>query len=196
MAMPPCFRQADLQKFYLSPLLSDVTIICDNRRMPAHKLILAMASEFFRSAFTGTFIESKSQVLVLYDDDSDTIADMLKYIYGLDPFEEKSAPLDIYHDLELFAVAGKYQLDGLLSDAVKSAKEKVETLLRYGSFPDLLRIIYEETPSHGGQIRDIFKEICREHLPDLMQKKEFKEIILELPELALDIIDVVSREEQ
>ena len=39
-------------------MLSDVVICFGDRKVHAHKLILSMASEYFRSAFTGNFVVS------------------------------------------------------------------------------------------------------------------------------------------
>lgn len=143
--------------------------------------------------------ESKSGELELFDDDEDALTGMLKYIYGQDPFQGRSDGvvtwLSIYYDVRLFEVAGKYQLDDLVRVASETVKEKLSSQWEHASFPRLLRTIYVEMPAHGGQLRDGVKEVCRKHIGALMQKKDFKEAMLELPDLMFDLLAVVGREQ-
>ncbi|KXT16673.1 hypothetical protein AC579_8034 [Pseudocercospora musae] len=118
--------------------------------------------------------ESWSNEIELKEDDPDVLAGMLRYIYGLDPFEAVT-----FSTLR----------------ATPSAKRKMEEKWNTPSFPGYVYSIHQQTAAHGGELRQIANDICRKHLPELMAKKEFKEVFLNTPELALAIMQVVARED-
>lgn len=203
---------ADLRGFHDSKHLSDITICFSGRKVRAHKVVLCLASDYFQMTFSGRFVvqpdirtrlkhrlirackESKSNEIELKEDDPDALAGMLRHIYGLDPFEAVADP-GIYFDFRLYDVAGKYLLPNLQEKATASAKKKLERKWNDTSFSDYVYSIYQQTAAHGGELRQIAKDICRKHLPELMAKKEFKKVLLDTPELSLAIMQVVARED-
>lgn len=119
---------------------------------------------------------------------------MLKYIYGQDPFQGRGEGPAIHYHFNLFAVAGKYQVDSLLGVAAEKAKEKLALQWEDACFSSLLHTIYVETPTHSGELREGAKEICQKHIKKLMkERQEFRELLLEVPELAFDIVDIMSK---
>ena len=84
----------------------------------------------------------------------------------------------------------------LLAKAVESAKQKLEVNWNLPSFTYYVCTIYQQTPSHGGELRNVVKDICRDHLAELLAKKEFKEVFLSIPELALSIMQRVAWEDK
>lgn len=58
-------------------------------------------------------------------------------------------------------------------------------------FSRLVFDIYEELPAHGGELRSVAKQVCQSHMGMLLAKEEFKEMVLEVPELALDLLKAV-----
>lgn len=63
-------------------------------------------------------------------------------------------------------------------------------------FPQLLYAIYEETPNHGGQLREVAKQVCCANVKKLMGMDNFREMLLKLPELPLEVMDVVVARQQ
>ncbi|XP_023228150.1 BTB/POZ domain-containing protein 6-B-like [Centruroides sculpturatus] len=92
---------------------SDVTFsfgeFSNEKKVKAHKLILAMRSDVFQAMFYGTMREERSDVLVT-DIDEHIFQIMLKYIYT-DQFEAK-LPEDI---ISTFYAAHKYHIPSLMN---------------------------------------------------------------------------------
>ncbi|EME84732.1 uncharacterized protein MYCFIDRAFT_41757 [Pseudocercospora fijiensis CIRAD86] len=193
-SLPHPLALADLKGFHDNKHLSDVTICFSGRKFRGHRIVLCLASDYFQMTFNGRFLESKSNEIELKEDDPDAVAGVLRYIYGLDPFEAVAAP-GIYFDFRLYETSGKYLLPRLQRKAAASAKKKLEEKWDTPSFPDYVYSIYQHTATHSGDLRDIAKTICRDHLPALMARKKFKEVLLEIPELSLDIMQLVAKQE-
>ncbi|KXT03677.1 hypothetical protein AC578_5172 [Pseudocercospora eumusae] len=114
------FKRETLQKQYNLPDLSDVVICFADRRIYAHKIILSMASDYFKAAFTDRFQEAYSKELKLYGDDQDALEWMFRWIYDVDLISSSDTPwesFELYSDL--WAVSSKYQLPGLMDHVVE-----------------------------------------------------------------------------
>merc|ERR1712142_797286 len=95
--------------------LADVDVVCSGRIFACHKAILGAKSPFFKAAFVHNMKEKATGKINIDGIDSDTVQDMLTYIYGgkIDNIEEKSA--------KLLAAADQYDIQPL--------KKKCEELL-------------------------------------------------------------------
>ncbi|KAF7189452.1 Kelch-like protein diablo [Pseudocercospora fuligena] len=284
-------RREMLQKQYNSPVLSDVIICFAGRQVHAHKVILSMASDYFKAAFTGRFQEAHSKELMLYGDDPDAVEWMLQWIYDIDLSKSSDSPWENFKLYSgLWAVSGKYQLPGLMDyvagvveqyframpmGTALSAKyeAQITTLVEEGQMEEYshrttccacrqkadqpyitsclhvycrnclqgtqalqdqttrrktgfyvcdecggeysqfvrcnteetehnmiddltfaLRCIYHEAPTHDGRLRRIAAASCRKHLPYLIAKPTFGNFLLEVPELAVDVMKVIGGE--
>ncbi|KAI4888997.1 hypothetical protein NFI96_019094 [Prochilodus magdalenae] len=63
------------------PKLVDVTLSAGGRDFPCHRGILALCSLYFRSMFSGDFVESISARVELHDVDPDVLATLLDFAY-------------------------------------------------------------------------------------------------------------------
>lgn len=88
--------------------LCDVVLVVEGNRFPAHRAVLAAASDVFKAMFTNSMAESRSQDVVLNNLDSDAWKLAMKYIYHaqLDIHDQKQALL-------LLATARMYNLERL-----------------------------------------------------------------------------------
>lgn len=66
--------------FYPQERYTDVTLACDNRFYPVHKLVLSTCSEYFEKMFEHT--PCKHPVVVLKDIKSDELEALLSYMYA------------------------------------------------------------------------------------------------------------------
>ena len=62
-------------------ILCDTTIRAQGQDFPAHKCVLSAASPYFRAKFTSHLKENESNLVVLREEKSTTISDVLKFIY-------------------------------------------------------------------------------------------------------------------
>ncbi|KAK8781735.1 hypothetical protein V5799_016925 [Amblyomma americanum] len=65
----------------LQPEYSDVTLVVEDVRLPAHRLVLASCSSYFRALLYGGMRESKQQEVVLQDTPLRAFELLLRYIY-------------------------------------------------------------------------------------------------------------------
>jgi len=107
-------------KLYLSDQYSDITLIVDNNRFSAHKVILASRSDYFRALLYGGMRESSQTEIELKDTPIGAFKHLLKYIYSghisLSNFKE-----DII--LEILALSHQYgfiELETAISDYLKA----------------------------------------------------------------------------
>uniref|UniRef100_A0AAQ5ZJL0 Kelch like family member 7 n=1 Tax=Amphiprion ocellaris TaxID=80972 RepID=A0AAQ5ZJL0_AMPOC len=73
----------DLRKevFLFQGELCDVALVVQGRRFPAHRVVLAAASHFFRVMFTTRMMESVSSEVELRSADPNTVELLIEYIY-------------------------------------------------------------------------------------------------------------------
>lgn len=84
-----CFRsinhaECSLRKmeiYLMRRELCDVTLIAESRRIPAHRLVLAAASDYFAAMFTNDLREATQEEVVLKDVDPDALWDLVHYCY-------------------------------------------------------------------------------------------------------------------
>ena len=93
-----------LGKLYLSDEYSDVVLVLDqNHRVPAHRVVLAARSDYFRALLYGGMLESSQSEVKLVDTPVIAFKHLLKYIYtgnlSLHSFKE-----DLILDILGFAV--------------------------------------------------------------------------------------------
>ncbi|KAJ8675454.1 hypothetical protein QAD02_011240 [Eretmocerus hayati] len=97
----------DFAKLLNTGYLSDVTLVVGKREFPAHKLVLSTRSPVFRAMFGSNMLESVLNRVNIDDVSHDVMNKLLSYLYT------DQVPF-IFQSLKgLYAVAEKYQLDGL-----------------------------------------------------------------------------------
>ncbi|XP_014237848.1 speckle-type POZ protein B-like [Trichogramma pretiosum] len=94
---------------FLNENLSDVKLrTASEKEIPAHKVVLAMASPVFKAMFSNDMLEKKSQTVDMNDISYDAAVEMLRYIY-IGSVETQEFSLTA----EVLAAAEKYQLEEL-----------------------------------------------------------------------------------
>jgi len=109
-----------LNKLYMDDEYSDIKLIVDGTSFPAHKVILAARSEYFRALLYGGMRETKQTEVELKDTPITAFRHLLKYIYtghiNLSSFKE-----DLI--LEILSLSHQYgflQLEAAISDYLKA----------------------------------------------------------------------------
>ncbi|XP_076460296.1 kelch-like protein 38 [Babylonia areolata] len=70
-----------LQDLYDSCLLTDVTLVAGNTRVPCHRNVLAASSPYFRAMFTTDVSESCQSDVTLQDVTGETLRELVTYLY-------------------------------------------------------------------------------------------------------------------
>jgi len=100
--------QADLIAMFESGTYADVTFLAQEKKLAAHKSVLASRSDYFKTMFDAGMQESASNLVVVSDVDPSTFEALLRFLYS-GAVEEKQ-----FEDLaRLVAAADKYGMDEL-----------------------------------------------------------------------------------
>jgi BTB/POZ domain-containing protein 9 len=104
---------------YLNDELSDVTLIVESSRFPAHKVILAARSIYFKAMFFGGLKESKENTVELLETPVQAFKVLLEYIYtGKMVFKEMKTDL-VFDILGLVHKYGFTELEHNVSEYLK-----------------------------------------------------------------------------
>lgn len=126
----------DLNTVLKSVELKDVTFFIGEKRLKAHKVVLAARSPVFKRMFSTEMQELRTNKVVVSDINCDTFKEMLHFIYTgkvTDNFETVV--------MELYAASHKYQLDDLKSICVAEISENLsetnaEAILEFANIYD------------------------------------------------------------
>jgi BTB/POZ domain len=107
---------------------SDFTFVCsDEEKIPAHKCILSIQCPIFAAMLRATMNEKKSNEAVIKDIDSETMTELLRFIYSRKVNEIEEINVD------LFKAAEKYKIqeleDRCISSMVDTLHEDVLNIL-------------------------------------------------------------------
>uniref|UniRef100_A0A7E4VKF8 BTB domain-containing protein n=1 Tax=Panagrellus redivivus TaxID=6233 RepID=A0A7E4VKF8_PANRE len=104
---------------YLSKHPSDVTLIIDEIKFPAHRSILSKRSEYFRAMFSNNFAEAKFTTFTLKDTKLKAFKALLKYIYNGDLFNHRFTLDD---NFQILTCAQYYLVDALVEKTIHHIK--------------------------------------------------------------------------
>ncbi|XP_014214510.1 speckle-type POZ protein A-like [Copidosoma floridanum] len=160
--------------FLKNQTLTDVTIITNNEKLRAHKIVLACRSPVFLAMFDNDMLESRNNVVEIKDFDSSVIIEMLRYMY--------TGEVENINDIadDLVRCADKYLISEL--------KESCETYLANSLTLDnvLSRLCF----ANFHNCNDLKNKVCRffaTHKQEIIDHPNFKELSEEQPSLIIDL---------
>ncbi|XP_057371374.1 BTB/POZ domain-containing protein 9-like [Daphnia carinata] len=156
----------NLNTLLLSDNYQDITLIVENQRIPAHKIILASRSEYFRALLFGGLLESQKSEIELKGISAAAFHVLLKYVYtgyvSLSNMKEELVK-------DLLGLAHQYafpELEQSVSDYLKSILSQTNMCLVY----DVANLY---------QLRALM-EACRQyadkHATDILQSEAFLQL--------------------
>ncbi|XP_032778815.2 BTB/POZ domain-containing protein 9 [Daphnia magna] len=156
----------NLNALLLSDNYQDITLIVENHRIPAHKIILASRSEYFRALLFGGLLESQKSEIELKGISAAAFHVLLKYVYtgyvSLSSMKEELVK-------DLLGLAHQYafpELEQSVSDYLKSILSQTNMCLVY----DVANLY---------QLRALM-EACRQyadkHATDILQSEAFLQL--------------------
>lgn len=128
----------------------------------------------------------------LQEDDPDAVDGMLRHAYGLDASTAVKDPGPYFY-LRLFTVASKYDVPTLLKEAVRFVKAALASNSSASWFPDVVYQIYEELPTHHGELRAVVSRICYADMSTLLKTQQFRKLLMDVPALAVDAMDIMNK---
>ena len=186
--------------------LATFILKCEHKAWKFHPAVLCKKSKFFEKACESTFKEGLEKTITLHEDEPEIIHCMWLWCYGQDylrDFHSESEPLShakrAVIDAELYAIADKYDVEGLKEAASRELELHLETAL-FGvrkdpkDLSDVLEAVemgYTLTPSSDRGARDAIMKSLGPHYSRLIKNEEFQEFHksgLADGEFALDLL--------
>lgn len=114
---------AEIRNFYESGEFCDVVLIAgiDNFRLPAHRMILAASSEYFRTMFRSNLGDAKAPEIVLEQWDGETLKSLVDFLYT-PSFEIKNENVE-----NILRAADFFQIDSLVSLCCSFMIQRLDT---------------------------------------------------------------------
>ncbi|XP_043479841.1 speckle-type POZ protein-like [Leptopilina heterotoma] len=168
------------KKFLDNEEFKDVTFNVEDKKFTAHKIILASRSPVFAAMFKNKMKEELTSVAEINDIKPEIFQQMLNFIYTdrVENLEESA--------VELIDVAEKYQLENLKSMCINSLNDNLSltTVSKTLGAAQLYSI-------------ELLKNKCfyfiSERKYDILETKEFQELIKEHPKLSIDILKIEKK---
>lgn len=101
---------SNLESLYLNDEFSDITLSIDNSQIPAHKVILASNSEYFRALLFSGLQESTSSNISLKCSNPELFKQLLRYVYT---GKMNLTELTVQQILEIFQMSHEYNFRAL-----------------------------------------------------------------------------------
>ena len=153
----------DLFKAFESQEFCDFDIVCDDKIIKCHKVVLASRSPVFRAMLLHNMEESSSQKVEPKNFDFDTMYLVLKFMYK----GEIEQPLLVKHAETIFKAADYYEIDDL-----KAACEKV--LITQINIKNMLDMLVMADMYKAGELKSATKKLIVENSKELMKQKDWK----------------------
>lgn len=119
---------------------------------------------------------------------------MIEYFYYFDYLRTISAatsfttgPTSLIKHAKVFAMAIKYQADGLRALAIEKFKQAASTDWNSDDFAHVVHLVYTSTPDEVQELRAVVADTIHDHFSDLKDKEELETVISGLGDLAYSL---------
>ncbi|XP_002133157.2 BTB/POZ domain-containing protein 9-like [Drosophila pseudoobscura] len=170
----------DMGRLCMNELYSDVWFLVEDQRIPAHRLILAARSDYFRGLLYGSMCESAETEIRLLEVPLEAFKVILGYLYsGTLPV----STLDLDSIFKVLGVANLYcllEVESVLADhlkqnvAVDNVCRILETARLYG-FSDLAENCFKFMDREASKLvkHDSFQMLSKELLEEVLPRDTF-----------------------
>ncbi|XP_066254986.1 BTB/POZ domain-containing protein 9-like [Euwallacea similis] len=170
----------NLSSLYLNQEYSDVCLVVEGQKLPAHKVILAARSDYFRALLYGGLRESSQTEIMLQDAPLNAFKILLKYIYTGHMFLMTLKEDVILDTLGLAHQYGFEDLEGAISDILKQllALRNVCAILDTAHLyrlDKLVAVCHSFLDKHACEIlmHESFVTLSQDALVELLQRDSF-----------------------
>ncbi|KAL3161670.1 hypothetical protein ABBQ38_008771 [Trebouxia sp. C0009 RCD-2024] len=173
-----------VMELYNNTHLSDVTLVVEDRHIPAHRHVLATHSQMFDRMWNHSMKEVETSEVCIPDFDYDTISWMLRYMYGC--LELTPQHLSHARVLELFKAADKYDVAGLVKECIQIFKK----ITHAADVAPLLQVAHERS---SVELQAVCMEVAGDCLPNVVVTASFKALAQVHPDLSMSFVSDVAK---
>lgn len=120
-------------------------------------------------------------------DDPEVVKLMMDYFYYFD-YESQDSDTPLKEHAQVFAMAVKYQVNGLRDLAATKFAEVVKKSWNTAEFPRAVHIVHHSTAEDTMQLRTIVADTLHEHFDDLKYQAEVETVVGTIPGLAYRLL--------
>jgi len=158
---------------------TDITIVCEGREFEAHKAILGARSDFFRAAFRHDMREKATGKIDILDVDSETVLDMLTFIYS-----GKLKDLELKAE-RLLPAAEKY--------LIKSLKKKCEECLcKSLTVDNCLEYLVDADRYNAGHLKPLVIKFVVDNCREVVTQEGWREKLIKFPAIFAEVFDALA----
>lgn len=103
-------------------------------------------------------------------------------------------PLSVHiiEHAKVFAIAVKYQVNGLRKLATSKFKQAARVSWDHDDFTQAISVVYNSTADDVPELRNIFIDVIHDRFDTLKQKSEFEAVVTSIPALAFTLLKRVG----
>ena len=173
----------DFQKLLLDKDLADVEIICGDKSLPGHSIVLSARSPVFRAMFKADMTEKKRGKVEIMGFSSEAIQNMLHFIYT-GSLSTPGTELEETETADLLRAADQYQLDLLK----RVCENKLCEIL---NVDNCLRLLAIADMHKADRLKAIGMEMVTRKMNTIVMKnsEDWKKCVKNHPDLVVEITE-------
>jgi len=175
----------DLYSSFQQQEFTDFEIVCEDRNLQCHKVVLAARSPVFRAMLLNDMEESTRARVEPKEFNSQTMSMLLKFLYTGTIEQEL---LDKNAEA-VFKAADYYEVTGLKQICEKSLMRKV-------TIGNMLEMLVLADMYKAPDLREATKSLIVANSKELLKKRQWKERLKESGHLVFEILEAVIKKEE
>jgi len=108
------------------------------------------------------------------------------------PLDAEFSRCPLVTNAKVYILGDKYDIPALKVVAARMYQAVAGDQRYRRTFTESLKLVYENTPAKKDKLRDVVVEAARENLAGLMARRDFRDLLQQNPEIALDILRAAS----
>jgi len=121
-------------------------------------------------------------------DEPEIVELMIEYFYHFDYLRTAAGKPSLIKHAKVFAMANKYQVDGLRALAIKKFQQAASNEWNSDDFAHVVHVVYASTPDNVQELRAITADTIHDHFSDLKDKEELEVVISGLGDLSYSLL--------
>jgi hypothetical protein len=129
-------------------------------------------------------------------DDPEIVKLMIEYFYHFNYLRAEDATgspatskVHLIEHAKVFALAVKYQADGLRELAISKFKESIEANWNHEDLSHAIHIVYQSTTDDVTELRDIVTDTVHDHFDELNGQETVKAVVSSIASLAYGLLE-------
>ncbi|PKY07468.1 BTB/POZ domain protein [Aspergillus campestris IBT 28561] len=182
---------ASIQRYFHTSTFSDLTIVTSDQRFEVHKLIVCGQSGYFSNLFKHNWKEVTDNVIRLEEDDPRAVEAMIHFMYGFNydsSGSDRGRTSPMLFNVNVYQTGDKYDIPKLKEQAKEKFAVALKNCWEMDDFPVAIARAYSTTVASDRGLRDLLVDTCLEHIDDLLEDDDFKQVLRETLDFAADLV--------